>query len=176
MKLIGQARHAPDAQRGAAPGIAVHLGQHQAGDGQAMVEGLGHGDRLLAGHGVHHQQRLGGRDRAGDAHQLIHHRLVDVQPAGGVQQDHVVPTLPRGLQPRSRDLQRGRADGPGVDLDPDVIAQLHELVHGGGPIHVGGHQQRPVALLAQANRQLGGGRRLARALQPDQHHHRRLGR
>ena len=132
-------------------------------------------DRVLAGHGVDHQQRLGGRDGAGDAHQLVHHRLVHVQAAGGVEQDHVVPALPGGLQAGARHLQRGRADRPGVDLDPDVVAQLHELVDRGGAVHVGGHQQRLVAILAQPDRQLGGGGRLARALQPDQHHHRRLG-
>ena len=69
----------------------------------------------------------------------------------------------------------GVPTGSGVDLDADLVAELHELIDGGGPVDVGGHQQRPVALLAQPDRQLGGGGRLARSLQPDQHDHGRLG-
>ena len=54
----------------------------------------------------------------------------------------------------------------------DLVAELHELVDGGGSVDVGGDQQRLAALLAQPDRQLGGGGGLARALQADQHDHR----
>ena len=135
-----------------------------------MVEGLRHLDRLLAGHRVDDEQRLGRRHLAGDPHQLVHHRLVHVQPARRVEQHEVVAALPRRLHAGARDLQGGCPDRPGVDLDPHLVAQLHELVDGGRTVHIGGHQQRLASVLAQAHGQLGGGRRLAGALQPDQHH------
>ena len=110
--------------------------------GSLAVEGLRHADRLLAGHRVDHEQRLGRRHGADDADELVHHRLVDVEPAGGVEDHHVDAPLPRDLEAGARHLQRRRADRAGVDLDPDLIAELHELVDRGGPVDVGGHQQR----------------------------------
>ena len=51
-ELDGLARDLAHGKRRAAPGIAVHLGEHDAGDIQALVEGGGHGDRVLTGHGL----------------------------------------------------------------------------------------------------------------------------
>ena len=61
----------------------------------------------------------------------------------------------------------------GVDRDVDLLAERLELLHRGRALHVGGDQQRPRAALAQLQRQLAGQRRLAGALQADQHDHRR---
>ena len=55
-------RHADDAddrQRRAAAGIAVHLGQHDAGDADAPVELAGALDRVLPGHRVGDEQQVG---------------------------------------------------------------------------------------------------------------------
>ena len=56
-------------QRRTAAGVAVHAGQHDAGDRQRVVERLGGVDRVLAGHRIDHQQRLrrvgGGADLRG---------------------------------------------------------------------------------------------------------------
>ena len=71
-----------------------------------MVERLRHANRILAGHGVDHQQRLGRRHRARDADQLVHHRLVDMQAAGGVEDDVDKSALARDVQPGARDLER----------------------------------------------------------------------
>ena len=62
------------------------------------MERLRDADRLLAGHRVDDEQRLGGGDDAGDPDELVHHRLVDVEAAGGVE-DHDVD--PAGLAPTS---------------------------------------------------------------------------
>ena len=51
-KLDGLTGYLFDRQGGAATCIAFHLGQHHAGDGQLGIKGVGHGDRVLAGHGV----------------------------------------------------------------------------------------------------------------------------
>ena len=168
-----QAGDAADAERRATTGVAVHLGQHQSGDRQPMVERLGHLHGLLAGHGVDDQQRLGWRHRAGDAHQLVHHRLVHVQPAGGVEQ-HDVHARAGGPPPRRSARPPAPACRPGAcgPRSPTWSPSCDQLVDRGRAVDVGGHEQRLAAVLAQAHRQLGGGRRLAGSLQADQHDHR----
>ncbi len=65
------------------------------------------------------------------------------------------------------------AAGLGVDGNAELLAQDLELLDGGRAVHVGGHEQRPLVLLLEVTRQLADGRRLARALQADQHDARR---
>ncbi len=48
----------PDRQRGAAAGVAVELGQDHAVVVEGLVERLGDVDRVLAGHGVEHEQNV----------------------------------------------------------------------------------------------------------------------
>ena len=61
-KLDGLAGRGADRERGAAAGVAVQLGQHDAVDAQRLVKGAGGVDRILTGHGVHHQENLVGMD------------------------------------------------------------------------------------------------------------------
>ena len=76
--------------------VAVQLRQDDAGDVQQVVEGLGPFHGLLAGHGVHHQQDVRGADGLFNPPQLFHQRLVDLQPAGGVD-NHVVVAVVFGV-------------------------------------------------------------------------------
>ena len=71
-------RHAGDrdhGQRGAAAGVAVELGEHDAVEADALVEGLRGGHRVLADHRVDHEQRLVGLHGVADLAQLRHERL-----------------------------------------------------------------------------------------------------
>ena len=61
--LMGLPVTARDGEGRAAAGVAVELGEDHAVDAQLLIEGLGHVDRVLAGHGVHHQEDLLGLDR-----------------------------------------------------------------------------------------------------------------
>ena len=54
-ELDGFPRDLLDGKGRTAPGVAVHLGHHDAADFQPLIEGLGCRDRILTGHGVHHQ-------------------------------------------------------------------------------------------------------------------------
>ena len=162
-----------DRQGRAASGVAVELGEHHAVDVQPLVEGAGRVHRVLAGHGVHHQQDLVRLDLGLDGLQLVHEGLIHVQAAGCVEEDHVVAVLDGVLDALLGNLH-------GVDLahleDRDVQLAAHdlELFDGSGPVDVAGHEQRPLALLLfeQAG-ELGAVGGLAGALQADEHHDRR---
>ena len=59
-ELDGRAGDVADGEGSAAAGVAVHLGEDGAGDGEEIVEGLGGVDGVLAGHGVGDEEDLGG--------------------------------------------------------------------------------------------------------------------
>ena len=56
-----------------------------------------------------------------------------------------------------------------VDRHADLLAEHLELIDGGGPLQVGGDQQRLAAALAQHQGELAGRGRLALALQAAEH-------
>ena len=92
-----------------------------------------------------------------------------MQTAGGVEEDHIVAVL---LGP----AQAGLGDLHGIVLphleDGNVELRAHDLqlLDGGGPVHVTGHQQGPLVLgLFEVSGQLRAVGGLARALQADQH-------
>jgi hypothetical protein len=79
-----------DGQRRTTAGVTVELGEHHPGEPDPVPKRFGGGHRILADHGVDHEQRLvrpyGIPDVAGLPHQL----LVDAQAARRVDDDHVV--------------------------------------------------------------------------------------
>ena len=93
--------------------------------------------------------------------------LVDVQAAGGVQEERGQAARRRLVARRAADLQRG---APGFDhRDPELSAQRAELVLGGGAVGVGGGEERMLSLLGVHAGQLGRRGGLARALEAHQH-------
>ena len=80
------------------------------------------------------------------------------------------PELAGALQPIGRDLWRVvRPRLLPIDGHVQLLAERFQLVHRGGTAQVGRDEQRPLALPAQVQRELGSRRRLARALQADKH-------
>jgi hypothetical protein len=156
-----------DAQRGAAAGIAIDLGQDEAGDGHRRDERLGDADGLLAGHGIDHEKRLDRLDRGIDRSDLGHQGLVDAETARGVEDDHVADLAARGLHALTGDVRDGRADRRAVDRDVELLAEGLELIGGRRAIRVRGDEERPAPLLDDVAGELGRARRLARALQAD---------
>ena len=103
-----------DAERGAAAGVAVDLGQDEAGHRHGGDERLGDRDGLLAGHRVDDEQRLDRLDRVVDGGDLGHERLVDAEPAGGVEDDDVADLALGGLDALAGDVgDRGARRAPG---------------------------------------------------------------
>ena len=156
-----------DRERRAAAGVAVHLGEDDAGDADGVVEGGGGVDGVLAGHRVGDEQDFGRLEAVSEVGDLGHHVLVDVEPAGGVDDDGDGADLAGAIEALGDDLAR-RGVGPAVeDLDVELFAERLELIDCGGAIDVGGDQQGLVAGLLAAQGELGGGGGLAGALEAD---------
>ena len=110
-------------------------------------------------------------DLFGLAHQLV----IDVQPARGVEQDHVVAAQPARLHRARGDLLRRLALDDGQRVDARLLAQhLELLLCRRAPRVERGHQHLALVALVKALGELRGCRRLAGALQADHHdRHRR---
>ena len=142
---IGCAGDVPHRQRRTTAGVAVELGQHHAGDADAVAERLGGGDRVLADHRVDDEDDLVGVDRVADVGGLLHHLGVDAEPAGGVDDDDVAHRPPGVLDRVAGDLHRvaDAVAGLGrVDLDAGPAAEHLELVDRVRALQVG---RRPAA-------------------------------
>ena len=160
------ARHRAYRQRRPAPGIAVGLGKHYAGQRQRFVERLGRYRGILAGHRIDHEESLHRIESPVNRRHFRHHFLVDGEPAGRVDDQHIVKAL-LGVRKRTlRDcngfLVRAARDKPGTGF----CGQSLQLVDGSRTVDIGAHHCHAFALpLLQVARKLGHRGGLARALQ-----------
>ena len=163
-------RHADDRdhrQRGAAAGVAVDLRQHDAGDADLAVELAGALDGVLPGHRVGDVEQVGRLDDVLDRDQLGHQLVVDVQPAGGVDDDDVAAGV-AGLGHRAaRARHRIEVAGRVEDAHAGLLADDRQLLDGRRTADVGRDDHRMPALTGQHPRQLAGRGGLARALQAE---------
>src|SRR5687768_13179246 len=88
-------RDAVDRERRAAARIAVELRHDHARDAEALVEALRDLHGLLSRHAVDDEQDLVWTNRLLEALELRHHLVVDLQPAGRVDDDDTVPRSAR---------------------------------------------------------------------------------
>ena len=146
-ELDGLARGRPDGQGRAASCVAVQLGQQHPVDAQGLVEGGGGVHGVLAGHGIHHQEDLMGMDVFLDPLQLVHQLLVDMQAAGSIQEHGVVSVVGGVFQRLPGDFHRV-ALAHFKNGYIQLLAHHLQLLDGGGAVHIAGHQQGPLAVLA----------------------------
>ena len=106
---------------------------------------------------------------------LVHQLGVDVQPAGRVENHYVGFEFLCPLDGRLAEGHRIGGIQVGVDGQAQLLAEHLQLLDGGGPLQVGGHEHRLSAALVDHPPQLAAGGRLARALQPAEHQHRNVG-
>ena len=88
-----------DRERRAAAGVAVHLGEHDAGERKLLVELVGGVDRVLSGHRVGDEQDFLRVEQLFQRLHLVHQLIVDVQTSGGIDDEHVAAGVD-GLAPR----------------------------------------------------------------------------
>ena len=179
-----------DRQRRAAACVGVKFGQDHAVEFKLIVECLGGVDGVLAGHCVDDQVNLVRTQRCVDLAQFVHQLVIDMQPAGGVEHEHLAIVVVCGLQGVLADGHRG-SDGLAVLGDLvhlrvevnltwplevfDLVGQCFELLDGGRALKVGGTQHRVAASLFQVGGELAARGCLARTLQTAHHHDRRAG-
>ena len=168
------AGHLADRERRAAARIAVGLRQDHAGERQRLVEGLGRVHGILAGHAVHHEQRLDRFQRRVHRAYFLHHRLIHVQATGAVHDQHVHHPFARLFHRRARDVHRFLVGTAREKFRVHGSGQFLQLLDRRRPINVGAdHHDGFLFALAQQPRELGHGRGLAGALKPGHENHRR---
>lgn len=159
-------------ERAAPPrGVTVHLGEHDAGDAQLLVEGIGHRDGILTRHGVRHEENLLRREGGLEGRQFVHQGFIDVQTACGVEQYGGALLLFRVGEGRTDDVQRLHVRRGLIIWYIELSGQRHELVDGRRAVYVDRHEIRTHLALAQQVGDLGGRGGLTRTLQAHHHDH-----
>ncbi len=174
-RFAGHGRHG---QCGTAAGIAVELGQDDAGEVDALVKCQRRVHGVLADHGIDYEQDFVGNDRPADLAGLFHHVRVDAEASGGVH-DHDVVQGAAGL------FDAGAGDGDGIaggvlefgggagvrseHGHTGALADHLKLGHGVGALQVTGDEHRAVALGLEPLGELAGEGCLAGALQAREH-------
>jgi len=140
-------------ERGPAARVAVHLGEDDAGYGQAFGKRARHLHRILAGQTVQNEERLMRSDQGLDCPQLPHEGVIDMKSAGGVQDDEIeIPAL--GLfDPVPADGYRVLI-ATRIDLRPDRATHCFQLIDGGRPLYIRGDQQHAPPLGQKAASEL----------------------
>ncbi len=115
---------------------------------------------------------LCGLTRAADARYLVHQLLVDVEPPGSVDDEHVAALGARPLHPVLGDVDRVGVGALVVYGHAELVTQSLDLIDGCRAIDVAGDHGRALALRKQELRQLAAGGGLARALETHHHDHR----
>ena len=169
--LAGRGEHdrpagdADDGQRRATAGVAVELGQHDAGEADAVQEGLRGGDGVLADHRV--ERRRGSRPGCTASRMSAACCIISAstpsRPAVSTMTTSCCfsranrDAVARPPRPGRRGPAvgcRAAGDVPGVrgeDGDAGPLADDLELVDGVRALQVAGHEQRGVALLLAAS-------------------------
>ncbi|EQD31148.1 branched-chain amino acid aminotransferase/4-amino-4-deoxychorismate lyase, partial [mine drainage metagenome] len=123
----GLARDLAHGQRRSAAGIAVGLGQYDAGQLERRREGSRRVDGVLPRHGVDHEQALRRMNGLIDLTHLFHERLIDVQPSGRIDDEDVEHPPPGLLERAARNLGRRQRRIGGQIVGLNLLRQPLEL-------------------------------------------------
>jgi len=145
-ELDGLAGDSLHAQRRATARVAVELRQNRAGDLQRLIEMRGHVHGFLSGGGVEHEQNFLRLHEVTQADELLHERLVNLQPACRVENQNVAIIRFRVIQRFTGDFQDIRFTALHEHRQFKLFAERFELVHGRRAVDVRGDEQRLPAL------------------------------
>ena len=175
-ELDRQARDPTHGQRGAAAAIAIHPGQHQAGQLQTLVKALGGLHRILTGQGVRHQKGFTRPRHFGDLGGLAHHLFIDGGTARSIQDHHVIALKATRAHGALGDLDGGLAGHDRQAGDAGLLGHLRQLLHRRRTAGVErGDEDFLLLALGNALGELGGGGGFTRALKTrHQDRHRRF--
>ncbi len=159
------ARNGFETQGSAASRITVESGQDAASDIQRLIKMRGDIDGFLSGSRIEHEQRLLRFDQLCEANQFSHQRFVHLQSASRIENERVTILGSSGSEGFARDFQHIFFAFMDVNWHLQLLAQLFKLIHCGGAVHIGGHQQRRAALFVQQASQFAARGGFARAVQ-----------
>ena len=166
-ELDGLAGHGLQTQRRAAARVAVELGQNGAGDLQRLVEMRGHVDGFLAGGGVEHEQDFLRLHEVAQPDEFLHQRLVNLQPAGGIENQNVAAVGLGKIEGFAGNFQNIRFAAFDEDGNLNLFAERFQLVHRRRAVNVRRHEQRLASLFLEQPRELAARSGFARAVQTD---------
>ena len=147
-ELHGPPGDRPHRQRSASARVSVELREDHAVERDALLERERDVHRLLPGHRVEHEEHVRRLRLGGDALELLHELLVDVQPARGVEDHDVERFLASGLDAEPRRVNRiGAVEREHGDLD--LLAELLELVDRSRTLEIAGNERGTLPVAAQ---------------------------
>ena len=170
-RLAGDVAHR---QCRATTGVAIGLGQHYAGQRQGFRKCFRGVGRILAGHGIDHEQSFHWLDRRVQSLDLGHHRFVDGQTAGGIYQQYIYETFLRIGNCRASDIHWRLPGVTGKKQHADLLRQRFQLRDRSRTVDVTtDHHHLLLTLFLQVLGQLGDGGGFASALQASHQNDRR---
>jgi len=163
-ELDGFADDGTEGEGGAASGITIEFGEDGAGDAEGLVEVGGDVDGFLAGGGVEDEEDLAGLGEVTEPDEFLDEGFVDLETAGGIEDDGVAGGGTGFGKGFAADLQDIGLAGTQENGDAEFVAEDLELVHGGGTIDIGGDEEDVAALAGEESGEFGGGGGLAGAM------------
>ena len=160
-----------DGERRTAPGIAIQFGQDDTGESKSIIEMFRHRDRLLTESGIRHQEDFAGAGHLLDLHQFPDHGFIDLQPAGGVN-DQIIRAgtagFLQGVHGEHGNVLRGAVR---IDRHTNRFRQNFQLIDGSRAVHVRRGKLNFFAFFLQVESQFSGGGGLPAAVETDHHDH-----
>ena len=145
-ELNGLARNGLNAQRRAAPCVAVKLCYYNAGKLQLFIEGLCNVHRVLTGHRVYSQQYFRRLNRIPYCGDLVHHAFVYMQPTRGIDYNKILQLPACFLDAKLCRLHRVRLSAL-KHRNPYLGANDLQLVYCRGAIYIARHKHGRLAVL-----------------------------
>ena len=168
-KLDRLACNFAEAESRAAACVAVELGQDRAGDAQRLVKMRSDADRLLPRGSVEHEQNFARLNPVAKPDEFLHHCIIDLQPAGGVENDHV-DAVRLGLGHRAvGDLEHVLLAAHQETWQTELLGQGFELIHRGGAVNIRANEQRFAILVGEQAGEFSAGGGFAGAVQAAHH-------
>src|SRR4051812_19935032 len=104
---------------------------------------------FLGGGGVEDEEDLLRPYAVAEPDELLHERFINLQAAGGVEDEHVAIVGLRKLKSLARNLEHVGLAAFDEHRDLELLSERGELVHGRGTINVRGDEQRGAALFVE---------------------------